>query len=193
MLCAADRGQRGRLRSCQSVWTALVLESRWPMTSRGAPRAIMTPKSQDSWASSPAARRTMQANRGRDTKPERLIRSELHRRGLRYRVNQKVPGIPRRTIDISWPALEVAVFVDGCFWHGCPEHGTAPRSHSDFWAEKATKNRGRDRDTTEYLVRQGWLVLRFWEHEDPVGVADTIARAIADRRDDTQRATRRRR
>lgn len=142
-----------------------------------------------SWASSPAARRTMQKNRGRDTHPERKIRSELHRRGLRYRVNQKVPGMPRRTMDVSWPALRIAVFVDGCFWHGCPSHGTAPKAHADFWAKKIQGNRLRDSETTAHLANLGWLVLRFWEHDDPVHVADVIASSVADRRNHSARTT----
>lgn len=133
----------------------------------------------------------MQHNHGRDTKPELRVRSELHRRGLRYRVNQKVPGMARRTIDVSWPALRIAVFIDGCFWHGCPAHGSYPKANSQFWADKIQRNRQRDLETTGYLTNRGWLVLRFWEHEDPAHVADAITASVAHRRNDTARATHR--
>jgi DNA mismatch endonuclease (patch repair protein) len=100
----------------------------------------------------------------RDNAGERALRSALHARGLRYRVTYKVPGLPRRTIDIAFTRIKVAVFIDGCFWHGCPEHGTSPRSNSVWWAKKIAANRGRDADTTAHLEAAGWRVVRIWEH-----------------------------
>lgn len=97
----------------------------------------------------------------------------------------------RRTIDVSWPALRIAVFIDGCFWHGCPAHGSYPKANSQFWADKIQRNRERDLETTEYLASRGWLVLRFWEHEDPAHVADAITASVTHRRNDTARAAHR--
>lgn len=106
----------------------------------------------------------------RDNDRERAIRSALHAMGLRFRVTYKVPGLPRRTIDIAFTRAKVAVFLDGCFWHGCPEHGTAPRANAAWWSEKIKTNRRRDADTTAHLERLGWSVIRVWEHV-PVGDA----------------------
>lgn len=103
----------------------------------------------------------------RDTKPEIELRRRLHRLGYRYRVNSPLPGMPRRRADITFSGKRVAVFVDGCFWHGCPEHGTSPRNNGAWWAEKLQKNVDRDRETDAYLRDSGWTVVRIWEHEDP--------------------------
>lgn len=128
-----------------------------------------------SWASSEAARRTMQSNRGRDTLPELALRHELHRLGLRYRVNLRVePGL-HRTVDIAFTRLKIAVLVDGCFWHGCPEHGTQPKSNTDFWRSKIQSTKERDAETNITLGQLGWTVLRFWEHEDPVEAARSVS------------------
>lgn len=110
----------------------------------------------------------------RDTKPEKVLRSELHRRGLRYRVQHPVPGRSRRTIDVAFTKAKLAVFVDGCFWHGCSEHGVVPKSSTAWWEEKLEANRQRDRDTDEALAEAGWTVLRFWEHEDPSVAAEKV-------------------
>ncbi len=129
-------------------------------------------------ASSPALAARMSVLRRRDTAPEMAIRRELHAAGLRYRVAYPVPGLRRRTIDIAFTRARLAVFVDGCFWHGCPEHGTRPRSNSGWWEAKLGANRARDADTTAYLQRESWTVLRFWEHENPRAAADTIVSAL---------------
>lgn len=123
----------------------------------------------------------MQAIRGRDTTPELLLRRELHRRGLRYRVNVPVRGMPRRSVDITWAGRRVAVYIDGCFWHGCPEHSAPPRVNPEYWGPKIENNRRRDRETQKYLEEQGWTVLRFWEHEPVAQVADTIERVLRSR------------
>ena len=112
----------------------------------------------------------MSTAKRRDTGPEMLLRRELHARGRRFRVATKVPGNNRRTIDIAFPRQRLAVFVDGCFWHGCPEHGTQPRANSEWWIQKLAANKARDEDTNRLLAERGWTVLRIWEHE-PVAVA----------------------
>lgn len=109
-----------------------------------------------------------------DTRPELLLRSELHRRGLRFRVQVPVPQAPRRSIDVALTRARIAVFVDGCFWHGCPDHLTLPRHNRDWWRWKLATVRARDRDTVRVLQDQGWAVLRVWEHEDPVAVGEVV-------------------
>jgi DNA mismatch endonuclease (patch repair protein) len=123
----------------------------------------------------------MQAIKSRDTRPELLLRRELHRRGVRYRINVHVPGLPRRTMDVAWAGKKVAVFVDGCYWHGCPEHGSAPKVNPDYWGPKIENNRRRDRETQQYLQAQGWTVLRFWEHEPVSEVADAVEQCVRPR------------
>jgi DNA mismatch endonuclease (patch repair protein) len=135
----------------------------------------------ESWASSPSVRANMQANRWRDTKPELALRSELFRRGLRYRVNHKpIPSL-RRTADIVFRAAKVAVFVDGCFWHGCEQHHTVSKTNPTYWSEKIEENRARDADTNERLIAEGWLPIRVWEHEPVDAAADQIATAVRER------------
>ena len=114
----------------------------------------------------------------RDTAPEVAIRRLLHAQGLRYRVAYPVPGLRRRSIDIAFTRRKVAVFVDGCFWHGCPEHGTRPRANASWWATKLAANGARDADTTARLVDQGWEVIRAWEHEAPGEVIMRIAATL---------------
>lgn len=118
-----------------------------------------------SWASSPAVRAAMRGIRRRDTRPEMRVRRALHARGLRYRVDIAPLAGLRRRADIVFRGPQVAVFVDGCFWHGCPEHGMTPRTNTEFWRVKLDRNRERDVETTRVLAAAGWVVLRFWEHE----------------------------
>ena len=132
-------------------------------------------------ASSPAIERRMKSQRRRDTKAELSLRSELWRRGLRYRVDVKVVG-RRRRVDIAFTRAKVAVFVDGCFWHRCPEHGSLPKANRAWWTEKLEANERRDRDADTELVAAGWLVIRVWEHEDPIAAADCIEAAVRTRR-----------
>jgi len=107
------------------------------------------------------------------TGPELALRWELHRRGLRYRVNVKnLSGRP----DIALTRARVAVFVDGCFWHGCPEHAVAPKANAEWWRVKLDANVARDRRNDAVLQNSGWVVVRAWEHDDPVRVADAIER-----------------
>lgn len=124
--------------------------------------------------SSPEALRRMQRQRRSDTRPELDLRRELHRRGLRYRVDTKVLTGLRRRADIVFPRQKVAVFVDGCFWHACPEHGTSPKANAGWWQEKLDANVRRDRDTDRRLREAGWTPVRIWEHEDPIEAADLV-------------------
>lgn len=122
----------------------------------------------------------MQRQRQKDTAAERALRSLLHRRGFRYRVDYLLPGLRRRA-DIAFPTERVAVMVDGCFWHGCPEHGTWPRENADWWREKIERNRARDRDTDARLADAGWVSVRVWEHEDPAEAAARVAAVVSER------------
>ena len=126
----------------------------------------------------------MQLQKSRDTRPEMALRRLLHAAGLRYRVDRRLPlpGINRRA-DLVFGPAKVAVFVDGCFWHGCPVHGN-PRIQSNtwYWPEKIARNQARDADTDARLASIGWLVIRVWEHEDPARVAEQIAPAVGERR-----------
>ncbi len=124
----------------------------------------------------------MQAIRSRDTKPERLIRKLVHAQGLRYRVAARPLPDLRRTADMVFRPVKVAVFIDGCYWHGCPEHYVPPKTNSGYWSEKVLRNVERDRDTDRRLEEAGWLVLRFWEHESSATCADQIASAVSRRR-----------
>ncbi|MEU5363096.1 very short patch repair endonuclease [Streptomyces sp. NPDC005925] len=135
-----------------------------------------------SWASSAARRRNMQAIRSRDTKPEILIRRLVHAQGLRYRVSARPISDLRRTADMVFRPAKVAVFIDGCYWHGCPEHYVPPRTNPGYWSEKVLRNVQRDRDTDQRLKDAGWLALRFWEHEPSEICAQHIAATIAERR-----------
>ncbi|MFJ5608390.1 very short patch repair endonuclease [Streptomyces sp. NPDC093221] len=135
-----------------------------------------------SWASSESRRRNMQAVRSRDTGPEWLVRRLVHARGLRYRVSARPLPDLRRTADLVFRPAKVAVFIDGCYWHGCPEHYVSPKTNAGYWSEKVAKNMARDQDTNERLTDAGWTVLRFWEHESPDACALTIAAEVDKRR-----------
>lgn len=135
-----------------------------------------------SWASSAARRRNMQAIRSRDTKPEQLIRQLVHAEGFRYRVAARpLPGL-RRTADLVFRPAKVAVFIDGCYWHGCPEHYVPPKTNPGYWSDKVARNVARDRDTDQRLIDAGWTVLRFWEHELPLSCAESIMSTVRHRR-----------
>ncbi|MER7954511.1 very short patch repair endonuclease [Streptomyces sp. NPDC096030] len=140
-----------------------------------------------SWASSAARRRNMQAIRSRDTKPEQLIRRLLHAQGLRYRVAARPLPDLRRTADVVFRPAKVAVFIDGCYWHGCPEHYVPPKTNAGYWSDKVARNMARDRDTDQRLAEAGWTVLRFWEHEPSEEVATQIAAEVEKRRALAQR------
>ena len=116
-------------------------------------------------ASSLEASRRMQRVRQKNTSAESALRSELHALGLRYRIHVPVLTKPRRVADVAFGGLRVAVFVDGCFWHGCAPHATWPKANAEFWRTKILGNQERDRDTNERLRSEGWMVVRVWEHE----------------------------
>lgn len=118
----------------------------------------------------------------RDTPAELALRRILHSMGLRYRVDVRADPELRRRADIVFSRAKVAVFVDGCFWHACPDHGSSPKANAAWWAEKLRTNVQRDRDTDRRLRSAGWKVIRVWEHEDPAVVAEEVANAVAKRR-----------
>jgi DNA mismatch endonuclease, patch repair protein len=121
----------------------------------------------------------MQDQPRRDTGCELRLRSELHRRGLRYRVDARPIPDWRRRADLVFAGARIAVFVDGCFWHGCLAHGSVPKANSAWWESKLERTRDRDRDTDQRLCDAGWTVVRIWEHEDPVAAADRVAGLVA--------------
>ncbi|GAA0960977.1 very short patch repair endonuclease [Streptomyces rhizosphaericus] len=129
--------------------------------------------------SSVAVSTRMSRQTSRDT-ARVALRRLLYMKGLRYRVGLPVPGMPRRAIDIAFTKAKIAVFMDGCFWHGCPDHATQPKANAEWWRAKLDKNMARDVETTEHLTAKGWTVLRFWEHESPKHVADRVAACVAD-------------
>jgi DNA mismatch endonuclease (patch repair protein) len=131
-----------------------------------------------SWASSPGVARSMRANRGRDTSLELGVRRALHRQGFRYRVDYAPLKGLRSRADIVFTRARIAVYLDGCFWHGCPIHGTTPTTNANYWVPKLEENRRRDGKVTKLLDENGWTVLRYWEHEDPLVIADQIAERV---------------
>jgi len=123
-------------------------------------------RANDLEAAATLTRQRMQAVGRRDTAAELALRRRLHARGYRYRVDASLPMIPRRRADLLFPRRRVAVFVDGCFWHSCAEHGSVPVANQEWWVRKLTKIQERDRDTESRLLASGWRYLRVWEHED---------------------------
>ena len=127
----------------------------------------------------------MQRQARRDTKPEVALRRELWRRGLRYRIDvAAVPG--RRRADIVFTRGRVVVYVDGCYWHSCPDHATVPKANREWWVAKLRANVERDRDTDARLAAAGWQVVRVWEHEAPMEAADRIEATVRRRRAKTK-------
>jgi DNA mismatch endonuclease (patch repair protein) len=127
----------------------------------------------------------MQGNRRRDTKPEKALRAALFSLGLRYRVDHPIRlSEQSRAIrpDVVFTRARLAVFVDGCFWHGCPDHGNRPRQNSRYWDAKLARNQDRDRRYDDMLKSGGWTVIRFWEHERPEEAAQTILRILTSQR-----------
>ncbi len=120
----------------------------------------------------------MSRQRRADTKPEIALRKELHRRGARYFVDRApLPGLRRRA-DLVFPRRKVAVYVDGCFWHSCPQHATFPKHNAEWWAAKLAGNVTRDRDTDARLRAAGWTAVRVWEHEPAEAAAEAVLRAL---------------
>jgi DNA mismatch endonuclease (patch repair protein) len=153
---------------------------------RQTTRRDRPPRGGGSWypvPSSKAASAVMRGNRSKDTRPELRLRSALHAAGARFRVNLRIETAsgPVRP-DIVFTRARVAVFVDGCFWHGCPDHGTSPRSNSSYWAAKIGRNQARDLRDRERLEADGWTVLRLWEHVSADTAAAAVLRRLADPR-----------
>jgi DNA mismatch endonuclease (patch repair protein) len=121
----------------------------------------------------------MQGNRSRDTGPELAVRRLVHAMGMRYLVNARPLPTVRRTADLVFRGPRIAVFIDGCYWHGCPVHYRQPEAHSDYWRAKISRNRARDADTDALLTAAGWTPLRFWAHETPAVVAEKVRVATA--------------
>jgi DNA mismatch endonuclease (patch repair protein) len=121
----------------------------------------------------------MRGNRRADTKPEMALRAALHAMGYRYRKDFRL-DLPLRRVrpDLAFTSRKVAVFVDGCFWHACPDHGSKPKSNDWYWSPKLAKNVERDRAADEALTQAGWTVVRLWEHV-PLGEAiDAVVAAV---------------
>jgi DNA mismatch endonuclease (patch repair protein) len=130
----------------------------------------------------------MRANRSKDTKPELALRQVLHRHGYRYRVGLRLT-LPGRNVrpDIVFTKRRVAVFIDGCFWHSCPEHGRCPSDPTGYWRAKLARNRERDTAVDEAMAASGWTVVRIWEHE-PSDLALARVSAVLNRPDSAQEA-----
>lgn len=141
---------------------------------------VDSPTSMRPEASSLGVAQRMAAQARRDTGPELALRRRLFAAGFRYRVDYRPVGLGRCSVDIAFPSRRVAVFVDGCFWHACPRHGSVPAANGAWWREKLQANRRRDRKVSRQLRQQGWTVLRFWEHDDPEVATAKIARALAE-------------
>lgn len=124
----------------------------------------------------------MLGNKSRNTKPELALRRAIHAMGLRYRVSMRPDPSLRRTADVVFTSVRVAVFVDGCFWHACPEHGSRPRVNPDYWEPKLRANRLRDAETDALLCALGWTVVRVWEHEDVKEASVRVATEVSARR-----------
>jgi DNA mismatch endonuclease (patch repair protein) len=144
--------------------------------------AESTPTPPHATRPSPAKSAEMSRVGRRDTAPELALRSELHRRGFRFRVDRAPVADVRSRADLVFGPAQVAVYVDGCFWHSCPEHATTPGSNAKFWEQKLRRNRERDGITNHLLHERGWEVLRIWEHEDPVKAADRVEKTVRKRR-----------
>jgi DNA mismatch endonuclease, patch repair protein len=146
-------------------------------------KRIVEPPSED-------VRRRMRNTPQRDTPPELKLRSCLHRLGLRFRINRRAEPDISSIVDVVFPTARVAVFVDGCFWHGCPIHGTWPKKNASFWRRKILSNVRRDLRITDLLRSKGWSVLRIWEHCEPNLAAKKVLRAVIRRRQSQQKLTR---
>jgi DNA mismatch endonuclease (patch repair protein) len=130
-------------------------------------------------SSSRLVRRVMQANRGRDTIPERLFRAHLHNRGLRFRIDVRPEPTCRCKADLVFRRFRVCLFVDGCFWHGCPTHFSCPKRNAVWWQEKISDNVARDRRKSKILAEAGWTVIRIWEHEIAQNPDGCVRRVLA--------------
>ena len=141
-------------------------------------------------APTPGRSRNMAAIKRKDTRPETALRSALHRQGMRFRKDLPIRTAHRLVRpDIVFTRQKLAVFVDGCFWHGCPDHGTMPGRNSEWWRWKIGRNQARDRDTDEKLNALGWTVIHIWEHEDSDDAAELVAHAVTAATKDHRRSS----
>jgi len=138
---------------------------------------VRTPKSR-----SIAVRNVMRANRGVDTGPETRLRSLVHRAGLRYAIDVRPESNINRRADLVFRATKVAVFVNGCFWHGCPAHYSLPKSNQRYWSEKVRRNKERDEETKSLLKSRGWKVLVFWEHQPAESCSKRVVSVVSKRK-----------
>ena len=131
-------------------------------------------------APTPQVSQRMRHTAQRDNMAERAVRSALHRAGYRFRLHQRIVPGTRRTVDIVLPRYRIALFVNGCFWHGCRRHATWPKRNAEFWQQKIEANRARDADTDRRLRKNGWTVVRIWEHDEPDEAVNEVAARIGD-------------
>lgn len=125
----------------------------------------------------------MKANKKTDTVPEKMIRSELHKRGYRFRKNYQIKDSEIHChVDIVFPRRKIAIFVDGCFWHACPRHGNLPGHNQNYWQKKLERNKVRDQQNTYGLSNRGWKVIRIWEHEETETALSKITKALERKR-----------
>jgi DNA mismatch endonuclease (patch repair protein) len=124
----------------------------------------------------------MERNSRHASEVERAVRSKLHAMGFRFRVATRPIADLNCKADLIFRANRVAVFIDGCFWHGCPQHGVRPRTNSNYWHAKIEANMARDRRNDAALELAGWTVIRVWEHEPPKEAAERISRLVRERR-----------
>ena len=159
---------------------------RKPRAAKGRPRGTAASRSATEAAAKgkaypftvdPGRAANMRSNRRADTKPELALRAALHAMGYRYRKDFRL-DLPLRRVrpDIAFTSRRVAVFVDGCFWHACPDHGSKPKNNDWYWSPKLAKNVERDRAADEALAQAGWAVVRLWEH---VPLTDAVAAVVA--------------
>jgi DNA mismatch endonuclease (patch repair protein) len=132
---------------------------------------------------SEAVRTRFKSQRVRDTNAELSVRKAVHGMGLRYRVDAKPETDLRVRADLLFTKARVAVFIDGCFWHGCPDHFIPPKNNAEWWATKIARNRERDQASRRELTNRGWIVLSIWEHEFPGDAASVIVTLVRARRD----------
>jgi DNA mismatch endonuclease (patch repair protein) len=145
------------------------------------PKRVSLIEERLSWASSPAVRKSMVGNKSRDTKPELMVRRILHASGLRYKVHARPIKDWNRRADMVFPRAKIAIFINGCFWHGCPKHFSAPKTNSEYWASKIMRNVERDSETALRLKSEGWLVIAIWEHENLGKKSEQVVRRIQKR------------
>jgi DNA mismatch endonuclease (patch repair protein) len=138
---------------------------------------IQTPKSK-----SMAVRNVMRANKGVNTKPELELRRLVHKGGLRYSINARPEADINRRADLVFRSAKVAVFINGCFWHGCSRHYSPPKSNKQFWVQKVKRNMERDLETKKLLSKRGWVVMVFWEHQDSITCAQKVVECVTKRR-----------